>query len=369
MGFNNYSNISKNLTFGQLSYFQEPFAVTVLKLAFESAIALLGIIGNILVCTVIAKCPNLKTPMYCYIFSLAIADLGVLLVNFPLAVLNREDIFYWPFGETLCLYIYPVTDIFFGASIWSITVIGIERYRNIVRNPNIRPQKTSKCQVACVIVAVWLTSFLVIALPVYFITKYDLKLGCFFLWSHRWQALTYHTFGVVFCYVLPLSIISYTYIEISSRIRASSKFLRSMHGQDEVETENCLRIRNNRKAQAILTPLVVLFALTMCPINIFRLITTYYHSFFLWRYYWVSFTFCIVGVIINSACNPIIYTLVSTEFRNGVKSFCKSCQKRPSVHTYKTRLESQCRKLTGGRTSLPFETSCATFETHHDTTV
>ena len=364
MASNNVSNNSS--LFVPPDYLQESFPAKVFKLTFQITIALLGVIGNVLICSVIANRPNMRTSMYCYIFSLAVADLGVLLVNFPLAVVRSEDPYGWPFGETFCLYIYPATDIFFGASIWSITVIAIERYRHIVSKPQIRQNHKPKHQAARFITAVWVTSFIVVALPVYLITRYNRKYGCYIIWESEGLKLAYITGLVFFWYILPLGTISYTYIAISHRLRVSNAFLRSMHGeQNGVETEECRRVRNNKKAQSILTPLVVLFAISMAPLNIFRLIMSFYRPFIVWRYYWTVFNVCIVGVIVNSASNPVIYTMVSQEFRNGIKRLIKPCHSRSPCHTSDRRHRGH--KFDGGRISLDTNTSCIGFDAVQDT--
>ena len=64
--------------------------VTIVRLTVEAAFAFFGVAGNILVCFVIATRPNMKKIMNCYLLSLAVADLGILLILFPLAIVNQQ---------------------------------------------------------------------------------------------------------------------------------------------------------------------------------------------------------------------------------------------------------------------------------------
>ena len=47
--------------------------------------------------------------------NLGIADIGVLLVVFPITVLRVKT--YFLLGKGICLYVYPIIDTFYGALI------------------------------------------------------------------------------------------------------------------------------------------------------------------------------------------------------------------------------------------------------------
>ena len=97
-----------------------------------------------------------------HLLSLAIADFGVLLIIYPVVVCKYLKPFKWLLGKRAYLYMLPTNEIFFGASIWSITAIAIERYRNIVGAKRYQFGKRSGLKTAIGIFAVWLASFLVL---------------------------------------------------------------------------------------------------------------------------------------------------------------------------------------------------------------
>ena len=74
----------------------------------------------------------------------------------------------------------------------------------------------------------------------------------------------------------------------------------------------------NTKALKILVPVVITFAVTMFPFHAFRMASMFARSGS-WRYVWIVYNICIVLFLSNSAVNPIIYSLVSREFRQRFK--------------------------------------------------
>lgn len=57
----------------------------------------------------------------------------------------------------------------------------------------------------------------------------------------------------------------------------------------------------------------------MLPINIFRLVALYWPRVFFLKYFWVLYNVLVIFTTANSAVNPIIYSIVSREFRRGFK--------------------------------------------------
>ena len=61
-----------------------------LMLSFEALIVMLGVIGNISVVIVISRLGKKKQSVDYYVQNLAIADLGILLIAFPLVIIRIE---------------------------------------------------------------------------------------------------------------------------------------------------------------------------------------------------------------------------------------------------------------------------------------
>lgn len=301
-------------------------------LSLQVFIALFGVIGNILVITVITKMGKKKQEGDLYLLNLAIADLGTLLLTFPSMVV-RELHWKWPFGEFICLYVHPVPEIFYGASVWCIAVVAIDRYRKIVtsktssRISSAFTLRTAKIVAACL----WMASFLVFCLPLYFVMKYHEEPGGRLASCNPEMSFTFNGvyMGVLtfFSYILPLTVITFTYIVISRVIIRSSAFIKLMKKEGYANDEKRLskiksvRLRQNERAKKILTPLVLTFAVTMLPLNIFRLVLAWKPAL-VEQHVKLILNVVTVFVLINSSANPVIYSVVSKEFRKLLANLC-----------------------------------------------
>eukprot|EP00064_Thunnus_orientalis_P018306 superscaffoldBa00004173_g18402 len=85
-----------------------------------------GIAGNIMVVLVVLRTKHMVTPTNCYLVSLAVADLIVLLAA---GLPNISDVVaFWIYGYTGCLCITYLQYLGINVSSCSITAFTIERY-------------------------------------------------------------------------------------------------------------------------------------------------------------------------------------------------------------------------------------------------
>ena len=331
------STVASNAT--RPEYLNDP-AVTILKVIVQVAIAVVGVTGNILVCmAILCKSAKMKSVMNCYLLSLAVSDLGILTVNVPIAMVREMEPFEWLLGKVACTVIFPTSEVFFGASIWSITAIAIERYRNIVGKGRFCRKRSLK-PARIVIAMIWMVSFIVASVPMYTVIKYSAETKlCSSEWPNRdgknTAQIAYMMILLVVWYILPLVVIIFTYVRISRTLQQSETFHQastvynetpSRGGSGRLTSRPSLRstMSQNSKAQRILTPLVVLFAVAMLPVTVLRLAALFLQELSSQNYYLILFTICIFGVEINSAANPVIYYIVSKDFRRAFKEILNS---------------------------------------------
>ena len=340
------ASVTQTIAPGFPEYLHQPLGATVFQISLWSTIVLLGVIGNVLVCIAILSRPKMKTSMNYYLLSLAIADLGVLLVIYPLVVLKYLFPFRWLLGEDACYYLYPTVEIFFGSSVWSITAIAIERYRNIVGAKRYEIKHRSRVRTFVVIGMVWLASFLVSSVPLYpFMAFHSTLEICYLEWPDTSGTnavfLSYSIALIVVWYALPLVIIAFTYVKIKKRVSESVTFRASMSENDDgaqavlpetsssKERSGKRMWRQSKKATRILTPLVILFAVTMFPLNAFRVLLLIIPEFWRNSYYNLIMGQLIMFVMINSAANPLVYYITSKEFKDAFGEILKrSSQKK-----------------------------------------
>lgn len=321
-------------------YLHQPLGATVFQVTLWSTVVFLGVIGNLLVCTVILRRPRMKTTMNYYLLSLAVADLGVLILIYPVAVLKYLSPFRWVLGKPACLFMVPTQEIFFGSSIWSITAIAIERYQNIIGSRRYRIKHRSRITTWLVIMGIWLASFLVSCVPLYPVITYEPSIPlCYPDWPDFYGGnavfLSYSVALIVVWYVLPLAVIALTYIKIKNRIHRSVVFRQSMSAGDENEetlssqaeqnnNRSRKRIwRQSNKTRQILTPLVVLFAVTMFPLTAFRILVLIKPKVWASPYYNLLMGQITLFVVVNSSANPLVYYITSKEFKEAFRELLK----------------------------------------------
>ena len=315
-------------------YLLQPLGALVFQITLWSTIVFLGVVGNLLVCFVILSQAKMKTSMNYYLLSLAIADLGVLLM-YPVILLKYLFPFRWLLGKHACHYLYPTVEVFFGASVWSITAIAVERYRNIVGPQRYQIQHRSRVGTFVIIGVVWLASFLFSSVPLYPVMYYHPTLEICLPAMPNLLFQSYSIVLIVVWYALPLVVIAFTYVSIKKRVLQSVAFRTSMSEHDAGNqaalqaSSNKERIdkriwRQSNKTTRILTPLVILFAVTMFPLNAFRVMALIMSEYWKKSYYNLIIGQLIMFIMINSSANPLVYYIMSKEFKGAFKKIFTS---------------------------------------------
>ena len=268
--------------------------------------------------------PKVLGPTSQYLFSLAIADIGILIFNFPIGILKEQDPLRWFLGRAVCLYVAPATETFFGAAIFTITLIAFERYLNIALT-ELRARRVSHNRRRLVLTVVWTASFAVTSVPLYMFQEYDpCHRLCYLTWSGK-VFLIYIITLTALQYVLPLAIIAFSYISIAMLVSKRTNTFKEEHSTSTDDhgppQSSSIRtmLRQKRKTYRILKPLVILFAVAMLPLNVFRLVLTYRTDLPFQSYYTVLLTVVVISTAINSAADPMVYCVVNKDFRQQVK--------------------------------------------------
>ena len=217
----------------------------------------------------------------------------------------------------------------------------------------------------------WIVSFLVLCLPLLIVTRYwegDGYQDCGLAWPEKhgqFLSQGYTVFSSLYNYVLPLSIISWTYYKIFRKINISIEFNKSTNqakGLRFSSQHDQQRIRRNHRARKILTPVVVVFAVALLPVNVFRLMLTFLPSLLSFRYLWLLYNLCVVATALNSSCNPFIYAIVSDKFRMAFKTMFSSSERLGQLARQKTsssraastlRLQRKQSKDVAATTNIP----------------
>ena len=310
-----------------------PVEFSIFRLSLQIAIAVIGVVGNLAVIAKIIRGTNAFSVMTPYFLSLAFADLGILIVNYPTAILQIEISNKWPLGEVVCLYVVPFSETFFGASIWSITAIAAERYVKVAWRFTVpiggrRPSK----RIVLIVISIWVISFLIQGLPPYLHFQYDSG-ECYIdypLSLHR----TLFTTNAILMYIVPLGIIAFSYQRIGRLVMKRAVKLRDQTPNPSLDSSRSTMkknaeaiLRQTRKTQRILKPLVILFAVTMLPYQTFMLTFVYWDAFRQQSYFKILMTVMSISIATNSAADPLVYCVTNKEFRHEVKAALNLCSR------------------------------------------
>uniref|UniRef100_G3NND6 Adenosine A3 receptor n=1 Tax=Gasterosteus aculeatus TaxID=69293 RepID=G3NND6_GASAC len=292
--------------------------VDVMYISIETAIALVSVVGNVLV--VLAVCVNraLRNTTFCFIVSLAVADIAVGVLVIPLAIilsLGFKTQFY------TCLFLSCLLLIITQSSILSLLAIAIDRYLRVkipTRYSTIVTQRR-----ACVAVCLcWILSFLTGLVPMMGWNRRHAggnlsssgDIVCEFTAVMRMDYMVYFNFfGWV---VVPLSVMIALYAEIFRVIR------RQLNRRAEATCDGERYYRKELKLAKSLALVVFLFAVCWLPIHIMNCI-----DFFCPQWSVPKFTLY-AGIFmshVNSALNPMVYAFRIKQFRVTLIKISQRC--------------------------------------------
>ncbi|NWX86573.1 NMUR2 protein, partial [Nothoprocta ornata] len=300
-----------------------------------SLIFVVGVVGNFLVCLVIIKHRNMKTPTNYYLFSLAVSDLLVLLFGMPLEVYEMWSNYPFLFGPVGCYFKTALFETVCFASILSVTTVSVERYVAILHPFRAKLESTRKRALRTIVV-LWVLSVL-FALPntsthgimLQYFPNGSLVPGSATCTVVRpmWIYNCIVQITSFLFYVLPMGIISVLYYLMGLRLKGDKSL--------EVE-EMAVNVQkpSRKSVTKMLFVLVMVFAICWAPFHIDRL-------FFSFVMEWtepLANVFNLIHVVsgvffyLSSAVNPIIYNLLSQRFRMAflcvISPHCKHCAPR-----------------------------------------
>lgn len=139
-------------------------------------IFMVGVVGNALTCTVIARNKVMWTPTNYYLFSLAVSDLLVLLLGMPLELYELWQNYPFLLGKGGCYFKTFLFETVCFASILNVTALSVERYIAVV-HPLRAKYVVTRTHAKRVILTVWGVSVLC-ALPNTSLHGIDLLHSC-----------------------------------------------------------------------------------------------------------------------------------------------------------------------------------------------
>ncbi|XP_034413602.1 neuropeptide Y receptor Y2, like [Cyclopterus lumpus] len=333
------------LVFEGVNFQEDPIkllSVQVVLILAYSTIIVLGVLGNSLVIYVIYRFKTLRTVTNFFIANLAVADLLVntLCLPFTLVYTLQGE---WKFGGSLCFLLPYAQGLAVHVSTVTLNVIALDRHRCIVYHLETRMRKD-----VCfgVIALTWVLSA-VLASPLAIFREY----GSFTLEpGHTIQVCTEkwpgkNTDGTVYSismlilqYFLPLSIISFAYARIWSKLRAHVNPAESGAGAGG-SSAGSERHRRRRKTTKMLVTMVVVFAVSWLPFHAFQLATDIDSAVLDMRDFRLLYTVFHVVAMCSTFANPLLYGWMNRNYRAAFLAVFK-CRKGGGERGRGGRLDS-----------------------------
>ncbi|CAB3385125.1 Hypothetical predicted protein [Cloeon dipterum] len=296
-----------------------PLHVVVPITVLYALISVTGIVGNVVVCMVIARHPNMHTATNYYLFSLAVADVTILVFGLPNDLYVYWHQYPWELGEGLCKFRALISEATSYASVLTIVAFSMERYLAIC-HPLHAYTMTGLRRASRIIAAIWLVS-LACAIPFALFTTInylDFPPGSGIQISESAfcgmlnvpdNFPLYETSSVVF-FLLPMVILVVLYTRMGLLITRR-------HGLGESHRTN----KSRKSILRMLAAVVVSFFICWAPFHLQRLLYVYlsemdgFNEYNEWIYH---ITGCFY--YFSSTVNPILYNVMSAKYRNAFKA-------------------------------------------------
>ncbi|XP_071764167.1 neuromedin-U receptor 1 [Centroberyx gerrardi] len=317
-------------------------------------IFMVGAVGNVLTCTVIARNKVMWTPTNYYLFSLAVSDLLVLLLGMPLELYEMWQNYPFLLGKGGCYFKTFLFETVCLASILNVTALSVERYIAVV-HPLRAKYVVTRTHAKRVILTVWGLSVLC-AVPNTSLHGISIlpsrssgpsgngnpdvgipDSAICMLVKPRWMYnLTIQVTTLLF-FVVPMLTISALYMLIGLQLKRE-KMLQALEAKSGLGQDSFCNIRTQqqkarrRQVTKMLFVLVVVFGICWAPFHTDRLMWSFISDWTDDHLEIFQYVHIISGVFfyLSSAVNPILYNLMSTRFREMFKEVMCHRPRRPA---------------------------------------
>ncbi|KAE8752871.1 Trissin Receptor 1, partial [Frankliniella occidentalis] len=281
-------------------------------IALYTAVFLVCFFGNLLVIVVVSLSRRMRSRTNLFLVNLAVADLcvGVFCIYQNLSIYLVQS---WVLGDVVCKLYHFVHNLSYTASIFVLVVVGVERYLAVLHpitcRAILRPARL-RATMACV----WLAAAGLSAQRLYWAQTVTVDLPGLFEEiicisnRHKYDQKLWDVVTFVLLYLLPLSAMAVLYARIAAVLWGSGRGL-------------AVRQPRARRSAVRLTVTVVgVFALCHLPLHARRLWQHWsplYRGPSTFSAVFTPATFLVAYA--NSAANPILYALLSRNFRSGLR--------------------------------------------------
>ena len=311
--------------------------VSTLFIAITSIISFVAFTGNILVTVAFLKTQSLRTSINYYIVNMVISDIlcscfGWLLYATEGMLTSSRVLIKEPSASDLCklgMYSRAVSQV---VSVLSLVLITVDRYIAVVF-----PFKTTTLDQGKVRLILLLFTWLI---PIAFCCPYilyakvvtvDGQTFCRLLWNLKSAFAIFNGAGFVIFYCIPLITITILFSRILKALRECP-----IAQKDKQGPVNNNRRRQHQKITKILISIVVAFFVCWTPLCVYLALKMFLPDLFLKdKCHILVALFFYVFPSLNSAINPLILFLFSTNYRQALTNLCSGMYH--IIHLYRNK--------------------------------
>ena len=300
--------------------YEEHAVVRIVRLILYPLVFVIGVAGNLSVCTIIlgAKNKEFSSAKGYFILNLALSDLLVLFLYLPFDLAYLENQSIWPFGFVPCKLINVLSAVSVTVSGSMLICIGYERYKAIVKSLT---RRLSKRKALVMVILSWVYSC-VLQVPFVFALTVEPSGRCLIditWWPDQLSFnLTYIMALIVPQFVIPAFCIILFYVGIVFHLRKAHKINSKQGIYTSVDAAE-KREKQNRKTTKLLTGLVLVYAFCILPGKVIILSIIMNPALLSSHFTRQLYEFARLLTTANSCFNPILYTALSPSFREDLK--------------------------------------------------
>ncbi|XP_035670156.1 neuropeptide FF receptor 2-like [Branchiostoma floridae] len=310
---------------------KQSIPVIVILVISYFVVFILCVVGNSLVCFIVAKIPRMRTVTNYFILNLAASDILVAVFCMPFTLVDNIIIggFCYPLPFQVGSY---------RSFIQALMEVAEEYYAIVYPTTT-----TFTGRITLYVTAgVWMLSLLLMIPQVLLIRENAwVENGQVILTlcqetSAFWRKI-YTTVLFICCFIIPLTVIMYLYAQIGLAV-----WFKPTPGGDKATDEaKAVSLQRKMKVIKMLLTVVVLFALSWLPIHVITMINDYGSLSpdqldVLWIYVYPA---CHWLIYLNSAINPIIYGFFNQNFRAAFRTLMM--MRGLNVSSFQSRMVSQ----------------------------
>ncbi|XP_015372967.1 PREDICTED: neuropeptide FF receptor 2-like [Diuraphis noxia] len=308
---------------GELWYRHSPAMTAVYCFAY-TMVFLVGLVGNLLVVSVVCRSPRMRNVTNYFIVNLAVADILVLVFCLPATLLSNIYV-PWILGSWMCKIVPYVQGVSVAASVYSLIAVSVDRFLAI--------WYPLKCQITTrraryIICVIWLVST-TITIPwalffdmvAIFKDAPSLEL-CLEVWPDYLDGNLYFLLGNLgLCYVVPTVAISLCYVMIWVKV-----WRRTIPTDNKCARMERIQQQSKVKVVKMLAMVVVLFVASWMPLYAIFARIKLGGRLVPWEEDFLPVATPIAQWLgaSNSCINPVLYAFFNRKFRRGFTAVLQS---------------------------------------------